>query len=62
MVLRGHIHHGRDSELGFDPRPSSMRDNFGGAVDSTARQIRLAGDINMTVSDLLAADRPRNLP
>jgi len=34
-----------------------MRDTFGVAVDSTARKIRLAGDINMAVSDMLAADR-----
>jgi PAS domain S-box-containing protein len=36
---------------------SSMNDNFGAAVDSTARKIWLAGDINMALADLLAAER-----
>jgi PAS domain S-box-containing protein len=36
---------------------SSMNDNFGAVVDSTARKIWLAGDINMAVSDMIAADR-----
>jgi len=36
---------------------SSMNRNFEVAVDSTARKIWLAGDINMAVSDMLAADR-----
>ncbi len=36
---------------------SSMNENFGVAVDSTARKIWLAGDINMAVSDMIAADR-----
>lgn len=36
---------------------SSMNRNFETAVDSTARKIWLAGDINMAVGDLIAADR-----
>ncbi len=36
---------------------SSMNYIFGVAVDSTARKIWLAGDINMAVGDMLAADR-----
>jgi len=36
---------------------AAMNDNFAIAVDSTARKIRLAGDINMAVSDMIAADR-----
>ena len=36
---------------------SSMNHDFDVAVDSTARKIHLAGDINMAVSDMLTADR-----
>jgi PAS domain S-box-containing protein len=36
---------------------SSMKDSFGVAVDSTARKIWLAGDIDMAVSEMIAADR-----
>lgn len=36
---------------------SLMNNDFSFAVDSTARKIYLAGDINMAVSDMIAADR-----
>ena len=36
---------------------SLMQRSFDVAVDSTARKIWLAGDINMAVSDMIAADR-----